>query len=493
MRYRILVLIMLGYALSTTLLAQNYVDALRYSDFVVIGTARTVGAGGGIGALGTDFGVLSTNPAGIALNRKSEFTLTPTLITHNFETLLTNNQELNSPNTETNSKFALNNFGILVHSNPRSGDWSTLNFGIGLNKTADFNQSFSFNGTSTGSITDRFLENANSDAELDAFETGLAGEVFALYQFDDPNDNAYYTDYSFAPDGLLFKEQFVEQEGGINELSLAFAGNYQEKLMVGLSFGIPFVSFTTDKTYREEDQGDSVEGNVPVFESFSFRERLTTTGTGFNVKLGAIFKVNQLFRIGVAAHSPTFFNFDDNYTTNMTYRYTLDGTENTDDARSPDGLFEFKLRTPWRFIGSTGFIIGKLGFISGEVEYVDFRQANLGFDGFESDENDANREIDAELDRALRVRVGGEITQKAWRFRAGLALQQSPFADDQAFDLVYNAGVGVRLRGFYTDLALRLDGYEETYLPYTTTNAEQQFVNSDVARSMIIWTFGVRF
>ena len=58
--------------------AQNSFDALRYSTFQVGGTARSIGAGGALGALGADFSVLSTNPAGLGWYRKGEFVLSPT-------------------------------------------------------------------------------------------------------------------------------------------------------------------------------------------------------------------------------------------------------------------------------------------------------------------------------------------------------------------------------------------------------------------------------
>ena len=61
-----------------TLRAQSLYDAIRYSDLEVGGTARTVGVGGAIGALGADFSVLSTNPAGLATYRRAEFVFTPT-------------------------------------------------------------------------------------------------------------------------------------------------------------------------------------------------------------------------------------------------------------------------------------------------------------------------------------------------------------------------------------------------------------------------------
>ena len=42
----------------------------------VIGTARYVGMGGAMGALGADLGVMGWNPAGIGLYRKSDVGLT---------------------------------------------------------------------------------------------------------------------------------------------------------------------------------------------------------------------------------------------------------------------------------------------------------------------------------------------------------------------------------------------------------------------------------
>ena len=190
---------------------QSFVDALRYSNFDVIGTARTVGVGGALSALGTDFGVLSTNPAGIALNRRSEFVITPALISNNVESTLTNGS--NGPITETDGQVVINNFGLLIHSKPRSRVWTTMNLGIGFNKVVDFNRSTFFEGRSTGSITDRFVELANANGGLDEFETGVAADAFAIYLLDDPNDNDYHNDFELAPNANVFRNQIITEEG----------------------------------------------------------------------------------------------------------------------------------------------------------------------------------------------------------------------------------------------------------------------------------------
>src|SRR5438046_2391525 len=57
--------------------AQSDIDALRYSQNSLAGTARFVSMGGAFSALGGDFSTLSSNPAGIAVYRKSEFSISP--------------------------------------------------------------------------------------------------------------------------------------------------------------------------------------------------------------------------------------------------------------------------------------------------------------------------------------------------------------------------------------------------------------------------------
>ena len=76
---------------SINISSQVVTDAVRYSLLDVGGTARSVGIGGAIGALGADFSVLSTNPAGAAAYRRSEFTFTPALDISSVDALLTVN------------------------------------------------------------------------------------------------------------------------------------------------------------------------------------------------------------------------------------------------------------------------------------------------------------------------------------------------------------------------------------------------------------------
>ena len=176
---------------------QNTADALRYSTQNVVGTARTVGVGGGIGALGADFSVLSTNPAGLAIYRTSEFIFTPAF--HVASTASTLDGIDTETYTENKNKFNLSNVGIIFNARPRSANWKTFNIGIGLNRLANYNRTYFFDGKTEGSYTDRFVElatdrngNGLPSDQFDAFEAALAYNTGAIYDGDiNPNDNIY--------------------------------------------------------------------------------------------------------------------------------------------------------------------------------------------------------------------------------------------------------------------------------------------------------------
>lgn len=54
---------------SAQAMTQNAYDAARYAGDELNGTARFVGMGGAMGALGADISTIGTNPAGIGLFR----------------------------------------------------------------------------------------------------------------------------------------------------------------------------------------------------------------------------------------------------------------------------------------------------------------------------------------------------------------------------------------------------------------------------------------
>ena len=91
MKKRILSLILSTLSFSLALHAQNEVDALRYSQQTFGGTARYNAMGGAFGALGGDFSALSSNPAGMAIYRRSEISFSPSFFYQNITSNFKNN------------------------------------------------------------------------------------------------------------------------------------------------------------------------------------------------------------------------------------------------------------------------------------------------------------------------------------------------------------------------------------------------------------------
>ena len=484
------------FLISISLQAQGAFDALRLSHYQVGGTARTVGVGGALGALGADFATLSVNPAGLGWYRRSEFTITPGLMAANTTSVMEN--EPNNPGTEDNrSIFNFNNIGVVVTSRPRGGDWTTFNFGIGLNRQANFNQQFFFAGRSAGSITDRFLDIANSDLGPDDFEAGPAIDVGAIYQRQ--GSDLYISDFTLAPDAAeVYREQEVISRGAVNEMVFAFAGNYKERILFGATLGVPFVNFSEDKIYREVDEGGALEGDIPFFDQLEYQEEVNTTGIGVNLKLGLIVRPHQMVRLGAAVHTPTAFRLDDSYNTSLFYSFVDGQGPYSDEVLSPDGLFEYRLRTPWRFIGSAGVVFDKAGFLTAEVEHVDYTSNRFRFDGFREDERMVNDSINNQLKAVTNFKLGGEAAYEIFRFRAGFNILPSALEGDNTVNYGYSLGIGLRQRNFFLDIAYRRDQLRETYVPYLIDQgqpdpAPQQFVENEVVLNRFLATFGFKF
>ncbi len=474
-----------------TMKAQIASDALRYSYIPQYGgTARAIGVGGSMGAIGGDFSTLSTNPAGLATYRSGEFIFSPSF--HGAKTTSLLEKGGKDAVTQRFSKFSIDNLGLVFNNNgDPSSKWKTRNFAIGFNRLQDFGSNLFFEGTTTGSIAARFRDQANIEG-LDVFESKLADSTGAIYTKTLNGVRKYTTDFDLNPAAGIYKSQVIETRGGVNEMVVSYAGNYNEKLQIGGTIGVPFVRFTETKTYNEDD----VRKEVPFFEKLQFDQNLTTSGVGINAKIGAIVRPTNSIRLGLAIHTPTKYRMNDGYNNKLYYVYT-DSLRYTTEAASPEGEFKYKLSTPWRFIGSAGFIIGKSGFISTDVEWADYSKSNFALEKeYVVTQNDVNTQITKRYKSALNIRVGGEYVYDIFRFRAGVGLNGSPRQDKDFWNTTYNAGVGLRGKYFFMDFAFQQRTQKENYTPYkvliTQTNTEQNVTNTYTYNDYIL-TFGIKF
>lgn len=478
-----------------TAISQTATDALRYAQTELVGSARSLGVANSMGALGADFSTIAVNPAGLGAYRASEFVITPIIYSNKTSSRISGG--LDPALNRDVSDIAIANVGIVIHNKPRFGNTlKTSNFAIGINRTADYNQQFRYAGRSNGSITDRFIENANGliSDNLNGFEEGLGFATGAIYDFD--GDQIYTSDFESDLDKTpALKTESVNTIGSKTELSFAYGANLNEKLLFGASVNIPILNYESSRTYTEED----VDESIAFFNDLEYQEFLTTSGIGINFKLGAIYKVDKGLNLGVALHSPTTLSLTDDYATNFEYSYTEDNLEQRFREESPRGNFNYNLKTPWKAIGSLGIVIKKSGFITAEVEWTDFGNTKFNYDVqgngqvYQRDEQEVNNAIDNSHGSALNFRMGGELAIKKLRIRAGVGMTQSPYTNDNTYNNNYNAGIGFRDKSFYMDLGYQLKTISEGYAPYYVDNYEQPLINNELDQGKLALTLGLRF
>lgn len=493
--------------------SQSIYDALQFSTIESASTARMAGIGGGMSALGGEFSVINVNPAGLAIYRSSEFSLTPSLNFKNTEGQL-NSGRGNSVFDRNKTAFSFSNLGVVLHSKP-TGKWRTSNLAIGFNRIADFKESFYFRGQSAGSMADQFLELATgSDGlglpanQLDDFLAGPAFDAFAIGDFLDEDDNLrYFNDFEEFPEAIIEREQSLERLGSISELSISFAGNLRNKLLLGGSIGVPLLNFSQSRVYEEFDPGTEEGGNVDFFESLRFTDTLSTEGVGVNAKLGLIYWPTPKLRVGAAIHTPTFYTLTDFYDTTVEYTLTEFNPDiNQEETTSRLGLpleprlMDYGFRTPWRYIGSAGLIVPKFGLLTAEVEYVDYtnnrynlnKEGNSNLDVARGEK--VNDQIDDRLRSALNVRVGAEYKIERFLVRAGYNWLGATQVGTNDKRTRISAGAGYRADQFYLDFAYVRGSGQSGYTPYTLERSrEEQEVSRNLITNKVLFTFGYRF
>lgn len=459
--------------------SQNDIDAMRYSQLTFGGTARFAAMGGSMGAIGGDISTLSFNPAGIAVFRKTEISITPSVYSST-----TNSTYLGSNSSDRKLNFNLGNIGLVgtVKLKDTSMGWQSVNFGIGYNRTNNFHNRIDIKGDNTAnSLLDVYVNNANSNPDpngFDGFSTGLAWTTFLF----NPDSTGYY--YHVIPHYGQMQRKSTETKGAMGEGVFSFGANYKEKLLLGATLGVVKARYEEESVFEETDAEDTIS----YFKSFKYIQNLASSGTGVNFKMGMIVKPNDWLRLGAAVHTPTAIRFTDNYSSYM--ESDVDTATYADS--SAEGSFRYTITTPYRAIASVGFIIKKLALINIEYEYIDYSYAQLN--SHPNVFSDVNSTIRSKYTSTGNLRVGGEIRFDPITFRLGYALYGSPFRNGDnvaAIRTSYSGGIGYRLNNFFVDFAYVRTNFSETnylYDPSISSPVKNNFRNSSFMLSL-----GVRF
>jgi len=361
------------------------------------GTARYVGMGGAMEALGADLSTISSNPAGMGLFRHSTVSGSAGLI---FQSA-----DRGAKGDKTNASF--DQLGIVYSI--RSGRNSYLNLAYNYHKSKNFNYILAaanrLNGASQNKQTSQKWYNGAFDTNNDNLSTV---DHFYLNNFLGRTDDEGKTYYDGWVDANSFRLN-REHEGWIADHDFSVSGNINDRVYLGVTFGIKDVNYKHYGEYSEE----LVDGaRVGITDD---RE---VDGTGFDVKAGIIVRPveESPFRIGAYVHTPTWYDL----TTKNTTRY-YDSSLGSAAVESNRERYDYRVVTPWVFGFSLGHTVGNYLALGATVEYTDYSSTKTRYEDLalydpiygdvykdSSNDNVMNRHTDNTLKGVATVKLGAE-------------------------------------------------------------------------------------
>ncbi|MEZ5083747.1 MAG: hypothetical protein R2750_09895 [Bacteroidales bacterium] len=472
--------------------AQNEVDALRYSQTYFGGTARYMSMAGSFGALGADVSTIGSNPAGLGLFKKSEFSITP-----GFFIGQTKSDFNGSQRSDSRNNFNLSNFGMVLTSESGGKSNSFLKhfqFAFSYNRINNFSNRMLAEGyNNQSSIVNTYVDNANGIHYLDIEEN-----LYGMYSYDLypawwtylidtlPGNTTLYR--GAVPYGAgIYQRKELESWGSMNEYSLALGANFGDKVYLGASFAFPTIRYYEISYYNEID----VNNEIDDFRSLSIYDDLHTSGSGFNMKFGVIVRATDNIRIGGAVQSPTWYNNMKDYWYSE-FRTEFDNNDVYVQG-SPYGYYDYELETPWKATAGVSFILWKMALISADYEYINYTKSNLrGYDYSFYDENTTIKNLYTETHN---IRVGSEVKFGYFAMRAGFGYYMSPYANNinDGERLYYTGGIGFRDKNFFVDLAYVRSSSKEDYYFYGSENVQTEPVKNHLITNNVLLTLGFRY
>ena len=470
--------------------SQEITDAIRYAQDNLSGTARFRAMGGAFGALGGDLSSININPAGSAVFSNNQITLTLS----NFNTK--NNSNYFGTNTSaTDNSFDMNQTGgvfVFKNQNPNS-DWKKVSIAINYENTNNFDNSVFSAGTNpTNSVGGYFLSHANfgnggTTVPQEFVNTNTGESISDLYSYlgsnlpnmqypnlsgfaaqqammgyqgyvinaiDDTNNNFPYVS-NVTPGGNYYQENSIYSNGYNGKLSFNIASSYKDKLYIGINLNSHFTDFYRSTSFYESNTNPLSTDYTA--RRLSFDNNLYTYGTGFSFQIGAIAKLTNEVRLGLAYESPTWYDLSDEFSQKLVVvRKNISG-ELPADVVNPNIInyyAPYQLQTPSEFTGSFAYVFRKTGLISIDYSIKDYNNTKF------QPENDfyyrgLNSEMNNILNTSGELRIGVEYKIKALSLRGGYRFEESPYKNSKTIgDLnAFSGGLGYDFGVFKLDFS----------------------------------------
>jgi len=468
--------------------AQDYTEsALLFSRTMPAGSARILGLGGSQTALGGDYSSAVSNPAGLGMFNRSEFTFSLGLADHQSAA-----NYLGTHTEDNRSVFNIPGISYVWNMPKQDDSFYGGSLGISFSRVNDFNRSTVYQGNNdNNSIIDFFIDRATGETTDQFFETEFPNyntpTALAYFNYligptsilNPPGpDDEYFTDASYP-----FQMEEIMVKGASNQWNISYGGNLKDKFFFGGGIGITSIRYKSQKIFSETFASDTLE-------ALQLTEDLEIRGSGFNATFGAIVRPVNFFQFGVSYTTPTFYGLSETYNASMWSRwndfdYYGDGeTILGDNSDSPEEteltVSDYSFTAPGRLRGGVAFL-SQYGFFTADVEMVNPSKAKYRSRDNQISFSSDNENIRSVYQPFINYRFGAEFRKDIFRVRAGYGVQTNAFNDDIDADnsiTSISGGLGVRLKTFYVDLAVVHSSTKDyRYQPYTFSDGSGPVVD----------------
>ena len=353
--------------------AQETYENTKLIDNDLNGTARYVGMGGAMEALGADLSTIGTNPAGLGLFRKGKTDLSFGLV---------NQTGMNKFNSLSKTNMSFDQIGVVFNLSKTPN--ASFNIGFNYHKSRNFDQLLNaantLNNASQNKLTYQKYRNnvyylhklKDSQGNVVLKNDGtpkLASDNFSFNQVDylymnslpqttnlDPADPTLKVFKPLAATGYLYNQ---ENKGYIGEYDMNLSANLNDRVYLGLTMGIHDVHYKSYAEYTE----NFLRKNIYNIRGLTLNDWREITGTGFDVKFGAIVRpmAESPFRLGAYIHTPVWYDL-----TTSNYTELTDGTLRPSIGES----YDFRVNTPWKFGLSAGTTLADRIALGATYEYA---------------------------------------------------------------------------------------------------------------------------
>ena len=165
-----------------------------------------------------------------------------------------------------------------------------------------------------------------------------------------------------------------------------------------------------------------------------YRNNIETKGNGIGLKAGVLVKPTDTWRVGFAAHTPTWYKMEDLYNGTMeTNAVKEDGTQ-TDPSGGRTYSYKYRYNSPWQMQVSSAWVIAGRALVSAEADfqYYNSQKFKTHEDNWDDGAFDVYNDLFKDYCNVQQTyKIGGEYRlDKNWSVRLGYAYKSSPYKDE---------------------------------------------------------------